>query len=222
MTTAVAIALAFSALAALASWHLAGALAPTPALAQVELSVSSRAPEGQQRGAAAQDDSNTADSTGHGARIEQWIDARVAEESFAGVVAGRLLDRGRTRAEGDALAASFADRLSVESEGSTVRLALRGQGLDETSATLDAIATSIVTEANRDPARRSDFLRVGIANAKQEIGRTVFAHAEALPDPERVIRAGGFFGGFFAAAAVVAGVFAIFARRATALATQGY
>lgn len=221
LTTAVGLALAFAAFAGLASWHLAGALHPTPALAQVELAVTSRAPEAKQAGgepAAAAD----ADAAGRGATIQSWIDGRVDDESFAGVVAGRLLDRGRTRAEGDALAANFAERLTVESDGASVRLALRGQGLDETAATLDAVATSIVAEANRDPARRGDFLRVGIANAKQEIGRTVFAQAEALPDPERIARAGGFFGGFFVAAALVAGVFALFTRRATSLATQGY
>lgn len=219
LSTAVAFALATVAIAAAASWHLAGALAPAPARAMVELAVTSRTPEGVRM---ASGDDPTADAAVAAAPIAAWIRDRAADERFAGAVAGRLLDRGRTRAESDALAVDLADRLSISDEGSTIRMTITAPSADDAVATLDSIATSAVTEVNRDPARRSDYLRVGIANAKQEIGRTVFSRAEPLSDGSRVGRAGGIFGGFLVFAAAVGGFLMLMTRRASALATQGY
>jgi len=57
------------------------------------------------------------------------------------------------------------------------------------AALLDAVATTAVFEANRDPARRTDGLRLEVANARREVGRTVFAHVEPAADDGRPMRA---------------------------------
>jgi hypothetical protein len=72
-----------------------------------------------------------------------------------------------------------------------------------------------MAELNRRPERRSDFLRVGIANARQEVGRTVFSHAETIADPARIWRAGAILGGFAVLATMAAGVMVWLARRAS-------
>ena len=70
-----------------------------------------------------------------------------------------------------------------------------------------------VGEANRDPARRSDFLKVGIANAKQEVGRTIFSAAETLPDPQRFGRAAAILGMTTLAAICLIGIGTVLMRR---------
>ena len=103
----------------------------------------------------------------------------------------------------------------VHAEGDKVHLALRGEGELATRTTLDAIATTAVAEANRDVARRSDYLRVGIANAKQEVGRTIFSSAEVMPDPQRFGRAGAILGMATLAGVGIVGIFMVLMRRPT-------
>ena len=185
------------------SWHAAGVLAPPTILAHVELQATSRAPESQQTGAV--------DATVVGA----WLRESLSDDTFIGAVSSRLSDRGRLRAESEELAANLSDRASVEVDGSTIRVSLRGDGAETTVATLDAIATTAYVEANRSPERRSDQLKIGIANATREVGRTVFSHAEAITDHSRVMRAGMVFGAFTAIASLLAGAFWLMARRAS-------
>lgn len=207
LVTTTALASAFLAVAAALSWHVAGAVAPPPALATVDLVVASRAPEAQR-------DAESPDAK----PVADWLSAHLADERFVGVVAGRLGDLGRTAAESAALVDRLADRVTVASDGPHVRLALRGSGPEATVATLDAVATATVQESNRLPERRSDFLRIAIANAGQEVGRAVFAKSAPLPDPDRLGRAGIAFGALAAAGALVAGLLHLAGRRAARLA----
>lgn len=205
LVTTTALASAFLAVSAALSWHVAGVVAPTPALASIDLVVASRAPESQQGG--------TPDASG----VAAWLESQLADERFTGVVAGRLGDLGRTNAESSALVAGLAGRMSVASDGPHVRLSLRADGADAASAALDAVATAAVAEANRLPERRSDLLRVAIANAGQEVGRAVFATVAHLPDPGRFARAGAIFGALTGVAALAAGVLLVAGRRAARL-----
>jgi hypothetical protein len=189
--------------AAFVSWQLAGAAFPEKSRASVELVASSRAPEAKQDGEV--DAKPLADE----------VTAALSTDAFMGVVAGRISDRGRSHTEASALAADLSSRVTLAQEGSTIRLSLQGESTDDTVATLDAIATSAMAELNRRPERRSDFLRVGIANARQEVGRTVFSHAETIADPARIWRAGAILGGFAVLATMAAGVMVWLARRAS-------
>ncbi|MFM1823684.1 MAG: hypothetical protein RI967_1950 [Planctomycetota bacterium] len=205
LVTTTALASAFLAVSAALSWHVAGVIAPTPALASIDLVVASRAPESQQ------------DATPDAGGVAAWLESQLADERFTGVVAGRLGDLGRTNAESATLVDALAERMTVASDGPHVRLSLRGESADAASAALDAVATAAVSEANRLPERRSDLLRVAIANAGQEVGRAVFAKAAALPDPSRLARAGTIFGACVGAAALVAGLLLLAGRRTARL-----
>ena len=200
--TVAALAVAMLGIGSVASWHVAGAIAPDRVRASVELDVSSRTPEAKQE--APVDAKPIADELGRA----------LADEAFVGAVASRIVERGRSREEAAALVAGLAGRASVSAEGSVVRVALAGEGGDATVAALDAVATSAVAEINRRPDRRSDMLRVGIANARQEVGRTVFSKAEDIADPTRLWRAGAILGAFTLLAAAAATAMAWFARRA--------
>lgn len=173
-------------LASVASWHLAGAMVAAPVLATVELETTSRAPEAKTSGAT--------DAT----PIASWLRTALSTNEFQSVVAGRLTSRGRTQDEAAALVARLPQEAQVEAAGSTVRVALRGAQEDDSVALLDAVAVSAVTEANRATERRTDLLRVGVANARQEVGRTVFTHLEPLGDPGRFTRAAILFAAFAA------------------------
>ena len=195
-------------LAALCAWHVSGAVVSPPVLATVDLEVTSRMQDNRFEnksepksdatepagtdGAAAE--TTPADAAALAAPIATLIKERISDPVWAGLVSARLAERGRTRAESDALVQDLANRVAVTAEGGSVHLSLRGEGELATRTTLDAIAMTAVGEANRDPARRADYLRVGIANAKQEVGRTVFSVADTLPDPKRWGRAGAILG----------------------------
>ena len=202
VTTSAAASIAL-AVAALISWNLAGSLFPEKSRASVELAASSRAPEAKQDGSV--DAKSLADE----------VTAALSTDAFVGAVAGRISDRGRTHAEASALAADLSSRVTLAQEGSTIRLSLQGADTDDTVATLDAVATAAMAEINRRPERRNDLLRVGIANARQEVGRTVFSHAETVADPARIWRAGAILGGFALLATLAAGAMVWLSRRAT-------
>jgi hypothetical protein len=178
---------------------------PTPVLATVELDVASRMNDGRSE--------TGPDAPVDAAPIAALVKERIADPVWGGLVATRLSERGRSRADSEALVQNLGERVIVSSEGSTVHIALRGEGEAATRTTLDAIATTAVAEANRDAARRSDFLKVGIANAKQEVGRTVFSTAEIMPDPQRYGRAGAMLGGTILLSAGIVGIFMMLARR---------
>ena len=202
VTTSAAASIAL-AVAALISWNLAGSLFPEKSRASVELAASSRAPDAKQDGSV--DAKSLADE----------VTAALSTDAFVGAVAGRISDRGRTHAEASALAADLSSRVTLAQEGSTIRLSLQGADTDDTVATLDAVATAAMAEINRRPERRNDLLRVGIANARQEVGRTVFSHAETVADPARIWRAGAILGGFALLATLAAGAMVWLSRRAT-------
>jgi len=202
LVTAAALAIAMLGVAGIASWHLAGAVGPDRVRATVELDVSSRTPEAKQEGAV------------DAKLIGDELTRALSDEGFLGAVASRISERGRTHDEASALVAGLAERAQVSTEGAVVRVALTGEGADATVSALDAVATSAVAELNRRSERRSDMLRVGIANARQEVGRTVFSHPEELADPTRVWRAGAILGVFAALAAAAAWTMTWLARRA--------
>ncbi|MCE2885069.1 MAG: hypothetical protein LW806_09255 [Planctomycetaceae bacterium] len=202
LITAAALAIAMLGVAGIASWHLAGAVGPDRVRATVELDVSSRTPEAKQEGAV------------DAKPIGDEITRALSDEAFLGAVASRISERGRTHDEASALVAGLAGRTQVSTEGAVVRVALTGEGADATVSALDAVATSAVAELNRRSERRSDMLRVGIANARQEVGRTVFSHPEELADPTRIWRAGAILGIFAALAAAAAWTMTWLARRA--------
>lgn len=200
--TAAAFATIALAIGAVTSWHVAGALAGAPTLATVELETTSRAPEAKVSG--------TTDAT----PIAAWLQTALPTPEFQSIVAGRLTSRGRTQDEAAALVARLPQEAKIESTGSTVRVAMRGATADDSVALLDAVAVSAVTEANRATERRADLLRVGVANARQEVGRTVFTHVEPLGDPSRLVRAGAMFASFLAAGIGLAFGLWLLARRA--------
>ncbi len=202
VTTCAAASIAL-AVAGFSSWHLAGAVFPAKTRASVELVATSRAPESKQDG---QVDAKP---------LADEVTAALATDAFLGAVAGRISDRGRTHAEASVLASDLSSRVTLSQEGSTIHLALQGAGSDDTIATLDAVATAAMAELNRRPERRNDLLRIGIANARQEVGRTVFSHAETVADPARIWRAGAILGGFAILAAMAAGAMTWLARRAS-------
>jgi len=202
LVTAATLAIAMLGVAGIASWHLAGAVGPNRVRATVELDVSSRTPEAKQEGAV------------DAKPIGDELTRALSDEAFLGAVASRISERGRGHDEASALVAGLAERAQVSTEGAIVRVALVGEGSDATVSALDAVATSAVAELNRRSERRSDMLRVGIANARQEVGRTVFSHPEELADPTRVWRAGAMLGVFTALAAAVAWTMTWLARRA--------
>jgi hypothetical protein len=195
-------------IAAATCWQVAGVVAPAPVLATVELEVSNRVNDTRVE--------TGTDTAVDAAPIAALIKERVGDPLWGGMVATRLSERGRTRTEADALVANLAERVSVTPEGSTVHIALRGTDELATRTTLDAIATTAVAEANRDTARRSDYLKVGIANAKQEVGRTIFSAAEVLPDPQRLSRAGAMLGITALVGAGLVGILTLIARRPVA------
>lgn len=202
LVTAAALSIAMLGVAGIASWHLAGAVGPDRVRATVELDVSSRTPEAKQEGAV------------DAKPIGDELTRALADEAFLGAVASRISERGRGHDEASALVAGLAERAQVSTAGAVVRVALVGEGSDATVSALDAVATSAVAELNRRSERRSDMLRVGIANARQEVGRTVFSHPEELADPTRIWRAGAILGIFAALAAAAAWTMTWLARRA--------
>ncbi len=200
-TTTAFVALFLSATGAI-SWHFAAVLAPPSVLATVELEVARRA------------DGTEATTEVDSSAVAAWLRESLSNDTFIGAVSGRLSDRGRLRAESEALVAGMSERASVEADGSVVRVSLRGDGTDTTVATLDAIATTAYVEGNRLPERRSDHLKLGIANASREVGRTVFSHAETITDASQRTRAAMLWGALTAAGALLAGAFWVLARRA--------
>ena len=217
-------------LAALCAWHVSGAVVSPSVLATVDLEVTSRMqdnrfenktepkadasqPTGTDGAVAPVGDAAPAEPAALAAPIATLIKERISDPVWAGLVSARLAERGRTRAESDALVQDLANRVSVAAEGGSVHLSLRGEGELATRTTLDAIAMTAVGEANRDPARRADYLRVGIANAKQEVGRTVFSVADTLPDPKRWGRAGAILGMTTLVAIGFVGIVMLLSRR---------
>ncbi|MFM7260893.1 MAG: hypothetical protein ACKO3W_09860 [bacterium] len=202
LVTAAAFAVAMLGLAGVASWHIAGAVTPSRVHATVELYIASRTPEAKQDGVV------------DAKPVGEELSLALSDEAFIGAVASRIVERGRSHDEASALVARLAERTQVSTDGSVVRLTLAGEGDVATVSALDAVATSAVAELNRRPERRSDMLRVGIANARQEVGRTVFSRSEELADPTRIWRAGAILSVFGVLAAAAAWTMTWLARRA--------
>lgn len=172
----------FLALAALASWHVAGVVEQPPARASMEFAVTRQGPEGRPA---------AADAT----ELAAWLKSEIGNAGFVGLVASRLNERGRSHAESSALVADLAQRLQIEPQGvGTVRLAMRGADAESAAATVDAVMSTVIYQANRDPARAGDGLRIGHANASNSAGGIPQPRIETLPDPARLARSGLVFG----------------------------
>ena len=176
--TAASLVAAMLALGSVCAWHLSGALGPKTVVATCELQATTRAVEGKSDGSA------------EAAPIAEWLREAIKDPAFAGMVSSRIAERGRSHAESDAMVKDIGDRLEIHSEDSTLRLALRGEGDANTQVTLDSVASSAIATFKAMPVRRTDMLRIGIANAQQDVGRTVFSTIAPVPDPQQLTRAG--------------------------------
>ncbi|MFZ9915499.1 MAG: hypothetical protein ACO3IB_09240, partial [Phycisphaerales bacterium] len=168
--------------AAAASWHIAGFIATPPAIGSMEFATTTQGTEGRQV---------EADAT----PVATWLKDEIRSPGFSGLVASRLNERGRSYGESSAMVADLASRLKIEPQGTgTVRLSIAEQSADQASATIDAVMSTVIYQANRDPARASDGLRIGHANARNSSAGIPQPKIEVLPDAARLARSGVVFG----------------------------
>lgn len=196
---AATVAVALLAGSALLSWHVASLLAPKDAVATVELQTTTRGSE-----------SVPADS----APIGEWLKSMLQTEAFVGVVAGRLVDRGYARQEADELVAPLAKSLHVEHAGPSVLLTLRGKGVDQSSALLDAFVATAISESARQPERKADQLRLTVLGARTEPGRTVVSRAMLMKDETHLARAAVIFSMMATLGAGFVAAYVLYGRRA--------
>jgi hypothetical protein len=164
--------------AAWLSWMAAAAIAPKDAVATVELQTTTR-------GA----DSAAANSE----PIAVWLKTMTSNPAFLGTVAGRLADRGYAREEADTLVAPIAEYLHIDDTGSGLVLTMRGRGVEQTVALLDAFTAVAISESAKQPERDADQIRLTVLAAKQEVGRTVVARGMLMKDETHLARAGLIF-----------------------------
>lgn len=160
-------------------WLVAAAIAPKDAIATVELQTTTR-------GA----DAVPADA----GPIARWLDPMLANDSFKGIVAGRLADRGYSRDDADSLVAPLAEAVHIEHSDSSLLLTLRGTGVEQSVALLDALVAVAISESARQPERKVDQLRLTVVGTHLEAGRTVAARGMLMKDETHLIRAGILFG----------------------------
>lgn len=160
-------------------WVVAAAIAPKDAVASVELQTTTRGTE-----------SSAADA----GPIATWLTSMLANDAFRGTVAGRLADRGYSRTDADALVAPIAESLHVEHLGSSILLTMRGKGVEQSVALLDALVAVAISESARQPERAADQLRLTVLGARQEFGRTVVSHGMLMKDETHLMRTGVLFG----------------------------
>ena len=201
------------ALVATVSWFVAGAIVPERVVGSVEIEVARRDPAPVSTTPSADGTTRAPKREIDAAPVAGWIRGRLADADFAGAVAVRLADRGKSDAEAGALVEDLASRASIDVANDRIALALPGEGAEPTAALLDAVATTAVFEANRDPARRTDGLRLEVANARREVGRTVFAHVEPVADEGRPVRAAIVAGALLSLAALATAGLRALARR---------
>lgn len=160
-------------------WVVAAAIAPKDAVASVELQTTNRVTE-----------ATLADA----GPIATWLTEMLKNEAFRGTIAGRLTDRGYTRADADALVAPIAESVHVEHLGSSILLTMRGKGVDQSVALLDALVAVAISESARQPERAADQLRLTVLGARQELGRTVVSRGMLMKDETHLMRTGILFG----------------------------
>ncbi|MFN9124830.1 MAG: hypothetical protein ACK5WD_03275 [bacterium] len=160
-------------------WVVAAAIAPKDAVASVELQTANRVTE-----------ATLADA----GPIATWLTEMLKNEAFRGTIAGRLTDRGYSRADADALVAPIAESVHVEHLGSSILLTMRGKGVDQSVALLDALVAVAISESARQPERAADQLRLTVLGARQELGRTVVSRGMLMKDETHLMRTGILFG----------------------------
>jgi len=160
-------------------WVVAAAIAPKDAVASVELQTTNRVTE-----------ATLADA----GPIATWLTEMLKNEAFRGTIAGRLTDRGYSRADADALVAPIAESVHVEHLGSSILLTMRGKGVDQSVALLDALVAVAISESARQPERAADQLRLTVLGARQELGRTVVSRGMLMKDETHLMRTGVLFG----------------------------
>lgn len=160
-------------------WVVAAAIAPKDAVASVELQTTNRVTE-----------ATLADA----GPIATWLTEMLKNEAFRGTIAGRLTDRGYSRADADALVAPIAESVHVEHLGSSILLTMRGKGVDQSVALLDALVAVAISESARQPERAADQLRLTVLGARQELGRTVVSRGMLMKDETHLMRTGILFG----------------------------
>jgi len=187
-------------------WQVAVLMAPKDAIASVELQTTTRGAE-----------SSAADA----GPIGDWMRTVLTNEAFAGTVAGRLVDRGYSREDADKLVAPLAESLHVEHVGPSLMLTLRGKGVEQSVALLDAFVAVAISESARQPERKADQLRLTVLGARQEVGRTVVSRAMLMKDDAHLLRAGILYGMVVTLAGAVVVHGAMQSRRAAKAAAQG-
>ena len=180
-------------------WMVSAAIAPKDAIATVELQTTTR-------GA----DAVPADA----GPIAVWLQPMLANESFHGIVAGRLADRGYSREDADKLVAPLADSVHIEQADSSLILTLRASGVEQSVALLDALVAVAISESARQPERKVDQLRLTVVGSTQDAGRTTVSRGMLMKDETHLIRAGILFGMVLTAAGGGFAFFTMQTRRA--------
>jgi hypothetical protein len=160
-------------------WVVAAAIAPKDAVASVELQTTNRGTE-----------ATLADA----GPIATWLTEMLKNDAFRGTIARRLTDRGYSRADADALVAPITESVHVEHVGSSILLTMRGKGVDQSIALLDALVAVAISESARQPERAADQLRLTVLGARQELGRTVVSRGMLMKDETHLMRTGILFG----------------------------
>jgi hypothetical protein len=174
----VAFAAAFLAGAAWASWMTAASITPKSAVATVELQTTTR---------------GAASTPAQSEPIAKWLEEMLANPAFLGTVAGRMSDRGYPREDADALVRPLAEHLHIDDTGTGLIMTLRGTGVEQTVALLDAVTAVAISESARQPERQADQLRLTVLGARQEVGRTVVARGMLMKDETHLVRTGLIF-----------------------------
>jgi hypothetical protein len=104
-----------------------------------------------------------------------------------------MSDRGYPREAADALVAPLAERLHIDDTGTGLIMTLRGTGVEQTVALLDAVTAVAISESARQPERQADQLRLTVLGARQEVGRTVVARGMLMKDETHLLRTGLIF-----------------------------
>jgi hypothetical protein len=191
--------------AAIGSWFTAGAIAPAPVVASVDLVARGR-----------DDAPLTPDAD---AVFQTSYRELLADEAFRGVVRRRLEERGLALVADERTFHAWMDSIRTDSDGAgSLRLVADGTEELATILALDTVATSLVNESARIAKGRADLPRIALVGQTSVPGRSTFATAVVQRDPkDRLAIAGlllsGVIGLGFAGSALLFGRLARAKRR---------
>lgn len=157
-----------------ASWLIAGKVAPATFAARAAIEVD---PRGMQL------------SPAQVAEWQTYHEALIAEAQLMEIAADRMKRRGLATLATPALLRQYLDGSLTTSSATdgTLAFELRGDGSSRTERVLDTFVTAVVSHANAGRERRADGAATRVATEAK-------ADADALDD-QRIMYAGGMFGG---------------------------